>query len=194
MKMKYRLPLFILLFIWAIFSYAQEVPMPKAVMIIAQGNFRDEELLEPKKILEDAGVEVKIASTAIRPLKGMLGATITPDMLVSEIKVQDYDAIIFVGGTGASQYWHDPFAHKLAQEAVAQDKVLAAICIAPVTLANAGVLHGREATVWASEAEQLKRQGAKYSAKPVAIDAKIITASGPQAAKEFAQAILKALK
>ena len=34
--------------------------------------------------------------------------------------------------------WDDPGAHRIAQEVVAQGKVLAAICIAPVTLARAG--------------------------------------------------------
>ncbi len=168
--------------------------MPKAVMIIAAANFRDEELLQPKKILEDSGIKVSVASTTTKPVKGMLAAVVEPDMLVSDIEVKDFDAVIFVGGTGSSQYWDDPGAHKIIKEALAEDKVLAAICIAPVTLANAGVLKAKRATVFASEAGRLKQKGADYTAKAVEEDGKIITANGPAAAKEFGQRIVDAIK
>lgn len=167
--------------------------MKKAVMIIAHDGFRDEELLEPKEILEKAGIEVKVASSSLAPAKGMLGAKVKPDILVSDINIRDFHAIIFIGGSGASQYWDDPIAHKLAQDAISTDRVLAAICIAPVTLANAGVLKGKRATVWSSEAGSLRSGGANYTGRAVEKDGNIITASGPTAAQEFAEKLIKAL-
>ena len=95
-----------------------------------------------------------------------------------------------MGGNGASEYWDDPLAHALAQEAVRLKKVLGAICIAPVTLAKAGVLKGVRATVWASEASQLKFSGAQYTGNPVETDGLIVTANGPAAAREFGQQIV----
>ena len=178
-------------------SYAQSGGvggMKKAVMIIAQDGFRDEEFFQPKEILEKQGIEVKVASTALTQAKGMLGAEVKPDILVSDIDVTDFDAIIFVGGIGASQYWDDPIAHKLAQEAYNRNKIVAAICIAPVTLARAGILKGKRATVWSSEAGNLRSAEANYTAKPLEKDGNIITASGPIAAREFGEAIVKALK
>ena len=165
----------------------------KAVMIIAEKNFRDEELFEPKKILEAEGVKVIVASTSFNTARGMLGGKVKPDMLLSEIKVDDYDAIIFVGGSGASQYWNDSLAHNIAKEAVEKNKVLGAICIAPVTLANAGVLRGKKATVWPSERGKIEAKGAIYTGESVQIEGKIITAEGPQAARKFGEAIAKAL-
>ena len=165
----------------------------KVVMIIAEKDFRDEELLEPKKILEDEGASVTVASTTLRTATGMFGAKATPDILVSEVKVDEYDAIIFVGGAGASQYWNDSTAHSIAREAVQKNKILCAICIAPVTLANAGVLSGKKATVWVSERRKLEAKGASYTGKPVEIAGKIITASGPEAAQEFGRNIARAL-
>ena len=178
-------------------SYAQSggvEGMKKAVMIIAQDGFRDEEFFLPKEILEKQGIEVKVASTALTQAKGMLGAEVKPDILVSDIDVTDFDAIIFVGGIGASQYWDDPIAHKLAQEAYNRNKIVAAICIAPVTLARAGILKGKRATVWSSEAGNLRSAEANYTAKPLEKDGNIITASGPIAAREFGEEIVKALK
>ena len=165
----------------------------KAVMIIAEKNFRDEELFEPKKILEAEGVKVIVASTSFNIARGMLGGKVKPDMLLSEIKVDDYDAIIFVGGSGASQYWNDSLAHNIAKEAVEKNKVLGAICIAPVTLANAGVLTGKKATVWPSERGKIEARGAIYTGESVQIEGRIITAEGPQAARKFGEAIAKAL-
>jgi len=171
----------------------QELTGKKVVMIIAENNFRDEELLEPRKILEEEGASVTLASTTLRIATGMFGAKAKPDILVSEVKVDEYDAIIFVGGAGASQYWNDSTAHSIAREALQKNKILCAICIAPVTLANAGVLSGKKATVWESERAKLEAKGVTYTAKPVEIAGKIITANGPQAAEEFGKSITRAL-
>jgi len=171
----------------------EEMVKKKVVMVIAHRNFRDEEFEEPRKILEKEGIEVIIASSSKDTATGMFGATAQPDILISELKVEDYDAIIFVGGSGASEYWNDPTAHKIAKEAVKQGKILGAICISPVTLANASVLEGKRATVWPSEIDKLKEKGALYTGEEVEIDGKIITASGPKAAEEFGKAILEAL-
>lgn len=168
--------------------------MKKAVMIIAENNFRDEELLQPKEILEHSGVKVSIASTSLGACRGVLGAVVKPDILVKDVKVDDFDIVIFVGGAGASQYWDDPAAHGIARDAQKSGKVLAAICIAPVTLARAGLLQGRRATVWPSESQELSSRGAEYTAKAVERDANIITANGPQSAPAFAEEILKGVK
>jgi len=168
--------------------------MKKAVMIIAQNGFRDEELQDPKKVLEAGAVKVIIASSSKSASQGVLGTVVNPDITLDEINVSDFDAVIFVGGAGSSQYWNDPVAHRIAKEAVNQGKVLGAICIAPVTLANAGLLNGKKATVWSSESEQLKASGALYTGKAVEQDGKIVTANGPTAAVEFGKTILKLLE
>lgn len=196
--LKFGLSFLILLFgFWISWACAQEKGvnnMKKAVMIISEEDFRDEELFTPKEILEKAGIEVKVASTTLKQAHGMLGATFKPDILVNAINARDFDAIIFVGGGGSSQYWDDPVAHKLAQEANNTGRIVAAICIAPVTLARAGILKGKHATVWSSEGAQLKSEGANYTARSVEKDGNIITASGPSAAREFAEELVKTLK
>ena len=88
-------------------------------------------------------------------------------------------------------------AHKIIQEAVAKHKILAAICVAPVILARAGVLKGKKATVWSSLldkswAKELKEAGCRVEEKRIVTDGKIVTADGPAVAKEFAEAIIDA--
>lgn len=166
----------------------------RVVMIIAHNGFRDEELTEPKEILEGEGAEVVVASSSLDEAHGMKGTVVKPDILLEDIDVSKFDAVIFVGGVGASEYWNDPKAHQIAREALNSGKVVAAICIAPVTLANAGILKGKRATVFPSEREKLKEAGAIYTGQDVEEDGMIITGNGPSAAEKFGRAIAEKLK
>jgi protease I len=170
------------------------VKVKKAVMLISENGFRDEELFISRRALEESGIEVKIASTTLSEVRGALGGKAKPDILLRDINPQEYDAVILIGGGASSQYWDDPVAHKLVREVDRNQRIVAAICIAPVTLARAGILKNRQATVWDSEASELKSKGATYIAMPVVKDGNIITASGPQAAREFGDTIVKALR
>jgi protease I len=165
----------------------------RIVMIVARRDFRDEELFEPRTILEEAGGEVIVASSSLEPAKGMLGGSVKPDLLVADVVAADYDAVVFVGGAGAKEYWNDGQAHAIARRAAEEGKVVAAICIAPVTLANAGVLEDRRATVWKSEGEQLMAKGARYAGRDLEVDGHIITADDPESAGKFGRAIARAL-
>ncbi len=168
--------------------------MKKAVMIIAHEGFRDEELLDTKAVLEKNGVEVKVASTMLGPAKGKLGASVTPDMLFKEVKAQDFDAVIFIGGPGSVEYWDNAFAHKLLNDSVALGKVTAGICSASVTLAKSGILKEKRATVFPGDFQELIDNDVKYTASHLEVDGNIITADGPYAAKDFGGAIVKALR
>ncbi len=166
----------------------------KALMIIAKTNFRDEEYSEPRKVLEANGIEVVVASSSLAAARGMLGMTIKPDILIDDVMVSNYDAIIFVGGSGADEYYTNQKALSIAKESVDSGKVLAAICIAPVTLANAGVLNGKRATVFSSKIANIKAKGAIYVSEDVVQDGNMITACGPKAANAFGEAIVGAMK
>ncbi len=172
---------------------AGEGMMKKAVMIIAENDFRDEELFQPKEALENAGIEVKVASTTLNLARGMLGQAFKPQLLVKDINVRDFDAVIFVGGGGAVQYWDDPVAQQIAREAYNNGRIVGAICVAPVILARAGLLKGKRATVWEPDSGELISVGAKYSKSNVEKDGKIITASGPFAAREFGEELVRAI-
>ena len=165
----------------------------KVLMIIANLNYRDEELEQPREVLTAAGADVVVAAATAKVARGMLGGQATPDLALSAVNVADYDAVVFVGGSGASVYWDDSTAHRLAQEAAKQDKIIAAICIAPVTLANAGLLADKKATVFRSEVDKIKAKGANYTGRGVERDGNLITADGPGSARSFGQAIARAL-
>lgn len=163
-------------------------------MVIAPEGFRDEEYSMPREVFEKSGFQVKIASTVLGKCRGKLGLEVKSELLLKEAKVEDYDAVVFVGGRGASVYFNDVFAHNLAKEFFNADKIVSAICIAPMILANAGLLKNKKATVFISEASNIQKQGAVYTGKPVEQDGNIITASGPDAAQRFGETIINLLK
>ncbi len=174
--------------------FAQVQPAKKAVFIISQDNFQDDEFAMPLEVFKSNSISVTVASTTLGEATGMNGAKVKPDVLLKDVKADDFDAIVFIGGSGAAQYLDDPIAHKLAQDAVLKNKILGGICLAPVILANAGVLKGKSATVYSTEGDKLKTCGVTYTGKPVEKDGNIITADGPHSAKEFGEALVKSLK
>ncbi|HBF99956.1 MAG TPA: DJ-1 family protein [Firmicutes bacterium] len=167
--------------------------MKKVALVIAERQFRDEEYQVPHAILEKAGFDVLTVSTSTKTAVGKLGLKVTPDTLISDLKPEELDALVFIGGGGSEQYFADPLAHRLATTMVSLDKVLGAICIAPVILANAKVLEGKKATVFPDGAPILKQNGADYTGREVEVDGKIITGNGPEAAEAFSHSLVKLL-
>mgnify|MGYP001765507041 CR=1 FL=1 len=168
--------------------------MKKIAMFIAFKGFRDEEYIEPKKILEAAGHKVTTVSTALGTAQGKFRLTAQVDKLIADIDPADYDALTLVGGPGALGELDKPAVHDIFKEAAGQGKVIGAICISPVVLAHAGLLRGHKATCFPDGAEALKKGGADYTAADLQIDGKLITADGPMPAKKYGQALAEALK
>ncbi len=114
-------------------------------------------------------------------------------MLLSELHIDACDALVFIGGNGARDYWSHPRVHNVVRSMHEHGRLLAAICIAPVIFARAGILKGRQASCHPSARRDLESAGAQYMLAPVHVDDTLVTASGPTAAREFAEAIVTSL-
>lgn len=169
--------------------------MTKALFIIAPKGFQDRELLDTRQILNEAGVETKVASLTTETAEGSLGTKIVPDLAISDIILLEYDLIVFIGGPGALELAKEEEVTRLLTDLKVSQKKIGAICIAPVLLARAGILEGKKATVYQTEdsVKELKSNGAELVPKSVVTDGKIVTANGPAAAKAFGQALLELL-
>jgi len=162
-------------------------------MVIAPADFRDEEYFDTRKVLEESKAEITVANSTGQSSKSSFGKIVKPDKSIYNVDSKDFDAIVFVGGSGTSVYFNNQQALKLAKEFNKSGKVVAAICIAPSILANAGILNNKKATSFPSERNNINSVGT-YTGKPIEVDGKIITANGPMAAKEFGKKIAEALK
>ena len=167
--------------------------MPAVLMVIAQEMFRDEEYEHPREVFERRGATVTVASVEPGVCKGRFGLTAIADIALGEANAEEYDAVVFVGGGGASIYFDDPLAQSLAVTMYGGGKIVGAICIAPTILANAGLLKGKKATSFPSQEDVLRGAGVLYTGNPVQTDGRIVTAMGPEAAYGFGEAVGNAM-
>ncbi|NIA22741.1 MAG: DJ-1 family protein [Proteobacteria bacterium] len=161
------------------------------LMIVAPHNFRDEEFQKPYDYFISRGYNVIVASTTTDSIKGMLGLKIKPNKLIGHIVPDSFDILVMPGGNGAGVFFRDTTVSMILKSFKEKKKIIAAICLSPVTLAKNGILKGKRATAWPSifTKHELKKHGATYIDKPVVIDGNVITANGPRSALKFAKAI-----
>ena len=170
----------------------------KVAMIIAFQDFRDIEYFAPKDILLDAGAEIITVSTKKGIAKGADGGEAEVSNSIDELEVEDFDGIIFIGGSGMVKQLDNEKFHAITKKVISANKILGAICIAPAILAKSGVLNGKNSTVWSNDLDKsaidiLNKYGAKYRNEAVVVDGKIVTASGPEAAEKFGKVLIKEL-
>jgi protease I len=169
----------------------------KVLMVIPHTQFRDEEFFEPKKILEDEGAKVVVASTSVRTCRGMKGGVVQSDLAIADAKAEEYAGLILCGGSSVPDvFWNDKKLQELAVAMASAGKVIAAICLSTVVLAKAKLLADREATVYflPEALEELKAAGAIYVPETLLIHNNIILAEGPPDSQRFGQAIRSALE
>jgi len=181
------------------FEVKRETKDKKVAMIIAFKDFRDEEYFIPKQVLKTGGSKITTVSSELGRAIGIYGGEVDVDTTLDKLKVDDFEAIIFIGGSGALKYVEDETCWKIAKETVLKNKVLGAICIGPAILARAGVLSGKKATVWSSPLDKsavkiLKEEGAIYEDNQVVEDGNIVTANDARVARKFGETIAKLLK
>jgi protease I len=167
------------------------------LMIIAPEGFQDHEYGVPRDIFEEDGCNVKVASKDCDIAFGKFGMEVDIDINIKDINLENFDAIVLVGGPGAVDYLDDQDVLDLVREAFEQNKIIGAICIAPMILFAAGILKNKQVTVWDEDNNQssiLFDNDIEYTGENVTEDENIITANGPDAAEEFAELILNKLE
>ncbi|OCW57889.1 type 1 glutamine amidotransferase domain-containing protein [Hoeflea olei] len=177
--------------------------MPKMenakILIMATNGFEQSELEYPLEQLKKAGATVHVASLDGKPIKGWddkdWGASIEADLKISEVKVDDYIALVLPGGQINPDLLRvEKDAVMLVRDFVTGDKIVAAICHAPWLLIEAGVIKGREATSYHSIRTDMENAGAKWIDKEIAIDNGIITSRSPKDLEAFVAKIIEEVR
>ena len=166
----------------------------KILMVLAPEQYQEEELNVPRDYFQSMGYSVVLTAKGVKTANGMDGESAQVDLDLSEVKLSDYVAVVFVGGEGIYnlKLYEDLDYQALAKSANGQGMLIGAICLGPWILADAGILSGISAT--ASETDHIKSKGAIVSDEAVIQDGNIITGNGPSASEEFARAMVEALK
>jgi protease I len=170
------------------------------VLILATDGFEESELMKPRDALLDAGATVTLASITTDPIQGMekdviKAATITPDLVLADVRVEDYDALVIPGGTtNPDKMRLESEALRIVRDFFTAGKTIAAICHGPWLLAEADVIEGRTLTSWPSIRTDLKNAGAEVVDKEVQIDGRLITSRKPDDLNAFTEALIRTIE
>lgn len=168
----------------------------KVAFVIAFDGFQPVEYHQPKKILEDADIQVVTASTNSGTALAADGSPAHVQVLLSGLIIEEYLGIFFIGGPGAIESLDNPASYKIIQHAYKTKKLVGAICISTRILASAGILNGKRATGWNGDNKLesiYNHYNVTYVPDDVVIDETIITAVGPSAAAQFGETIVNLL-
>ncbi|NLO23478.1 MAG: DJ-1/PfpI family protein [Fibrobacter sp.] len=169
--------------------------MKKTLFLLADG-FEEIEMVVPFDILKRGEIEVHLASiTDSLSILGAHGLTIQAEHTLSQVKLEDYDALFLPGGgLGVENLSKSDAVISTLQHFAKNDKWIAAICAAPKVLAKAKLIQNHTVTSFPSVQEEVEAHAKHYSQKRVVIDSKIITSRAAGTAEEFALNLLKLLK
>jgi len=163
-----------------------------AVVVFLATGFEEIEAMGIVDTLRRAGVEVVIAGLQAGAIEGGRGVKVIPDREIEGINTEDFDAVVLPGGSpGYVNLGNDKRVLDAVRKAFARGKVVAAICGAPSVLAKAGILEGKNATIYPGLETAL--DGAKPINERVVVDGKIITSQGPGTALEFGVKLVEIL-
>jgi len=169
----------------------QEVRMPKVAMILADG-FEEVEAMAIVDVLRRAGIETVMAGLHDGPITGSRKVRVLSDALIDAVRSDDFDMLVLPGGQpGTDNMNADGRVADLIRDFSRKNKLIGAICAAPMVLAEAGVLQGKHATSYPSCRDRV--HGALYEEKTVVTDGNILTSRGPGTALHFSLALVERL-
>lgn len=160
------------------------------LIFLPKKDFSEEEYNAVKKRLLKAGKQIFITSDDNTVCSGNKGMKVKSDTSFYNININNFSALILIGGSGSRNYWKNDSLHKIIRKFNDSNKIVAAICSAPVILAKAGILQNKSATCFSEDKTELINSGINYQDRNVVTDGNVVTSNGPQSAVQFTEAIL----
>jgi protease I len=160
------------------------------------------ELVEPRKAVCEAGAEVELLAPEAGEIQAFnhldKGDTFVVDRPVGEADASEYDGLVLPGGVAnPDQLRTEPEALEFVRGFFEAGKPVGAICHAPWTLIDAGVVEGRTLTSWPSLETDLRNAGANWVDEEVHVDQGLVSSRKPddleafnaKIAEEFAEGV-----
>lgn len=98
-------------------------------------------------LLRRANISVITAGIKQRIVTGSRGTSLIADTLLKDHMETDFDMVVLPGGLpGATHLNESPLVHAILKRTYQNNHAVAAICAAPLVLANAGLLASKTAT------------------------------------------------
>ncbi len=161
------------------------------IVPLAEG-FEEIEAVTIIDVLRRAGANVTTIYLTINPVTGSHGIPIMADKAIEAVAASDFDCIALPGGMpGSKNLRDDKRIIELVRDFNEKNKIIGAVCAAPIVLAKAGILSGKKATCFPGHESELA--GALIVSVPVVRDERIITGKGPGCALPFSIELVEAL-
>lgn len=157
----------------------------KSVAFLATNGVEQVELTSPWEAVIAAGGTPALVSTEQGNITAMQGdwehgESFPVDHHVGSVEPSAFDALVMPGGTlNADSLREDEDVLRFVRGFFEQHKPVAAICHAPWTLINAGVVEGRTMTSYSSLSADLKNAGANWVDEQVVVDEGLTTSRNP---------------
>ena len=157
----------------------------RTIAFLATNGVEQIELTSPWEAVEAAGGSPVLVSPQADSITAMNddwnhGDSFDVDVQLLAAEAKDYHALVLPGGTlNGDALRVDVDAVAFVKSFFEQHKPVAAICHAPWTLINAGVVEGRELTSYKSLEADLKNAGALWQDSEVVVDEGLVTSRTP---------------
>jgi len=163
-------------------------------LILSADGFEDTELLVPLYRLQEANIDVDVASVSRRTLRGKHGYEVESTRTVQDLAADEYDLLILPGGRAPATLREHRQVLQLARDFFTQDKLVAAICHGPQILIAAGLVKGRTATAYETVQGELETAGARVRDEEVVVDGNLITSRTPRDLPAFMREIMRRMR
>ena len=165
------------------------------LFVVPPADYAETTMRYARSTLYNVDIGSRTVSTQDEELiHGRLQDEFQPDGVLRDAAMDKFAGVVFCGGPGALALCDDPDALRLAREAVAQDKVIAAWGHAGALLAKAGIVHNRRVTGDSSVRETLTGAGATFTGTHVEVDGKLVTGMDESSGLRFAKALTLAVR
>lgn len=176
-------------------TYNNDRDRTKRVAILIETGVEDSEFTVPYTALKMAGFDVVVLGSRMNSTyMGKQGkVSQKPDATTTESRPEEFDAVVIPGGMAPDTMRTNPNTVKFVQEAMAQGKLIAAVCHGPQLLIEGDLLKGKNATGFISIRKDILNAGANYIDEPLVVDGNLITSRRPGDLAIFTTAILSRL-
>jgi protease I len=175
---------------------SNELQGKKIAFLTAMEGVEQVELTEPWKALEKVGADLELLSTEsgqVQAFKHLDKADTFPvDRIVSEADPTDYDGLVLPGGVAnPDQLRMHEDAVRFVRTFFEEGKPVGAICHAPWTLIEAGIVKGRTLTSWPSLRTDIRNAGGQWVDQEVQVDRGLVTSRKPDDLPAFSAKLVE---
>lgn len=168
--------------------------MSRRVAVLVEKFYEDLELWYPVLRLREAGHKVTLVGPrAGETFASKHGYPAKSDVAASDVKADDFDAVIIPGGYSPDHMRRCPAMIELVTEAAKKGKVLAAICHGPWMLCSARCLKGKKVTGFFAIRDDVENAGGVWVDEACVRDGNLVTSRTPDDLPAFMMGIFEAL-